>query len=557
MAPRPPRWFLSLPGAARIGLVCLVFGLAYFSLLQVSLYHWGFAAFVPFMAFWILPYRYWPWLVLTQIAVAISTGVLVSRVTGDADTQFLGHWPGPVQFALGTFVNPVTNMIGPWIMRRAGIDPFGKVTPRTLGWLHVAAIANFVPPVIKDIIYVTYEGRIGDVRHNIRGGYSALGSRDDLQRLAEFAISHLMGGFIGVMITVPLVLWWLGRKLEKHNALVLREAAFWLLPMMAAYLACALATNGHDVAELLRLLLMSGVIVFSVRHGWRGAAISVFATSLAVAIEDHLLGGVRDPVWQQLFVAIVGAMALLFGSALDELRQRNKELDAASKYADALARNLQSAASRNVEAEERERKRLAAELHDEFGQSLVALQAQINHVLPLLEQNAMRETAAAMQETTASLHRHIGTTLDSLRPPTLDALGLFGALDRGSLRTLAARAGVDYTVDLRGDARLLAGLGEAQRMAAYRIVQGALSNTIRHAAANQCRVRLRIDERGGALWLIVTVDDDGCGRVEALSARHGLTGLQDRVTALGGVFRMRNLPQGLRMHALLGEPAHR
>ena len=74
------------------------------------------------------------------------------------------------------------------IMRRAGIDPFGKVTPRTLGWLHVAAIANFVPPVIKDIIYVTYEGRIGDVRHNIRGGYSALGSRDDLQRLAEFAI---------------------------------------------------------------------------------------------------------------------------------------------------------------------------------------------------------------------------------------------------------------------------------------------------------------------------------------------------------------------------------
>lgn len=360
-----------------------------------------------------------------------------------------------------------------------------------------------------------------------------------------------MGGFIGVMITVPLVLWWLGRKLEKHNALVLREAAFWLLPMMVAYLACALATNGHDVAELLRLLLMSGVIVFSVRHGWRGAAISVFATSLAVAIEDHLLGGVRDPVWQQLFIAIVGAMALLFGSALDELRQRNKELDAASKYADALARNLQCAASRNVEAEERERKRLAAELHDEFGQSLVALQAQMNHVLPLLEQNAMRETAASMQETTASLHRHIGTTLDSLRPPTLDALGLFGALARGSLRTLAARAGLDYTVDLRGDARLLAGLGEAQRMAAYRIVQGALSNTIRHAAANQCRVRLRIDERGGALGLIVTVDDDGCGRVEALSARHGLTGLQDRVTALGGVFRMRNLPQGLRMHALL------
>ena len=556
MPPRLPAWFLALPAPLRLVLGCLLFGITYFIGNQVGFSHWGVAAWIPFVAFWLLPYRYWPALVVTQVLVGITTGILVTRVSGGDESAFLGYWAGAPQFFMGNFVNPITNMIGPWVMLRARVLPWARVTPRALGWLHVAAIANFVPPVIKDIVYVLYEGRVGVVRHNVRGGYVGLGGAGDWRVLGEFALSHLLGGFVGLLITVPLAMWWMSRRKETDNRGVLL-AGLSLLPVMAAYVALAWLSRGSGLSEMLRLLLMAAVIVFSMRYGWRGAALSVFATSVAIAMEDHLGGGMLNPVWLQLFVAIVGALALLFGSALDELRRRNEALDAASRYTDALARHLQSVASRNVAAEERERKRLAADLHDEFGQTLVALQTQLTRTLPVLERNGMPDVGAALQDSADNLRRHIVSTLDSLRPASLDALGLFGALDGGALRALASRAGLTYQVDLRGDARLLSGLGDATRMAAYRLVQSTLSNTIRHADASHCLVRLRIEQRHGGLCLLVTVDDDGRGRVESLRPHHGLLGLDDRIVALGGVFHIRNLPQGLRVHALLREPPSR
>jgi two-component system sensor histidine kinase UhpB len=322
-----------------------------------------------------------------------------------------------------------------------------------------------------------------------------------------------------------------------------------------------MAAPGSGLAELLRLLLLAAVVVFAMRHGWRGAATSVLAASLAIAIEDHLGGSLLSPVWMQLFIAITGAMALLFGAAVDDLRRHGAALAAAQATSARLAGQLFAAATRNLQAEERERRRLAGELHDEFGQTLTAMQTHLKLAQPELMQMARPDIADTLLDLTRTMRQNIVGVLEALRPAALDELGLYGAIDRGGLRHLAEDAGLGFEVRLEGDARLLAMLDDTHRIAAYRAIQTSVTNVVRHAQADTCTVRIRASQRTEMLWLFLDILDDGVGNTAWITPRHGLTGLRDRITALGGHMTLRNRAPGLRVHILLrqaiGEQRHR
>ena len=84
-------------------------------------------------------------------------------------------------------------------------------------------------------------------------------------------------------------------------------------------------------------------------------------------------------------------------------------------------------------------------------------------------------------------------------------------------------------------------------VAAYRIVTEAITNTVRHAAASRCNVRLAID--GG---LLIEVIDNGVGLPEHHQAGIGLTSMRERTKELGGTFTTERLPDGgTRIHVLL------
>jgi signal transduction histidine kinase len=122
----------------------------------------------------------------------------------------------------------------------------------------------------------------------------------------------------------------------------------------------------------------------------------------------------------------------------------------------------------------------------------------------------------------------------ALRPPALDELGLVGALN-AHLQSLPANA-PRVTLEAGPLPRMLA----AVEVAAYRIVLEAVTNTVRHAQASACRVRLAAVE--GALE--ITVDDDGRGLPAALAAGVGLASLRERAAELGGSCMIENAPAG-------------
>lgn len=525
-------------------------GALYLALMQVGFFHWMVANGVLFAAQWWLPRRWWPWLCIATIGARHVNGALVALHTGDIVDGFLGYWPGPLQYVLGNLLEPCLVMSGVLVVRRLSLPPDGPMPPERFVSLVLGSLVSGLMVAAKDLAFVVSEGRVGDIRGSVRGDYVALGGPDDAAILGSFTISHALGTSLAILLIAPLVPWLASAEHRRGSARILRGGLQWLLPAVALYLLVALRVPGSNLSELLRVVLLVATVVFAMRHGWRGALLSTLATSAVIAMEDHLGQPAYNPIRMQAYLGITGMMGLLLGASMDTFRQQAETLREARERSDQLARDLYLAAARNLYTEERERRRLASELHDEFGQNLTALQTH----LKVAERDVGvtgRPAFAPLFHLTDAMRQNISGVLESLRPAALDQMGLYAAIERGAVRRLAEDAGLEFETVLEGDARLLGAFNDTQLIAAYRLVQEAVTNVVRHAQASRCSVRLRADTRRGMLWLFIDVRDDGIGGADCFLQGRGLTNMRDRVLALGGSLHVADLRPGSRIHALL------
>jgi signal transduction histidine kinase len=180
-------------------------------------------------------------------------------------------------------------------------------------------------------------------------------------------------------------------------------------------------------------------------------------------------------------------------------------------------------------------RRIAHALHDEAGQLLatvhIALRDVDCHLTP-----AGRTHLARIYDLLGEVGGQLRHLAHEMRPPALDDLGLLPALEFLA-EGVAMRAGLEVTVN----GSSVGSLPLLLETAVYRIVQEALTNVAKHAAATEVSVRLSWD--GQALRCVIR--DNGSGfDVEAVRARRGpdrglgLTGIQERVAALGGSLRI-------------------
>ncbi len=183
---------------------------------------------------------------------------------------------------------------------------------------------------------------------------------------------------------------------------------------------------------------------------------------------------------------------------------------------------------------EEERRLIAHELHDEFGQSVTAIRSLAQAIVGQSSQPPMQAAARLISEEAARLYDAMHGLIPRLAPAAADTLSLAEAL-AGLVRDLQGRYPA-VVLTLRHD---LAGHpGPGVSLAAYRVVQEGLSNALRHAHASRVDVELHAAGRR----LTVTVADDGIGLPENWSrpGHYGLRGLDDRVGQLGGTLTVRN-----------------
>src|SRR6185503_16259916 len=225
-----------------------------------------------------------------------------------------------------------------------------------------------------------------------------------------------------------------------------------------------------------------------------------------------------------------GERVELLAASLREITRQNErlfgELMAGERRYRGLARSVWN-------VQEAERRRLARDLHDGIGQTLTALKQQLDVVeqsaslLPEFPEAARARLHDAAELAAQALHetRELSRLL---RPQILDDLGLEPAL-RWLTRTFSERTGLALEVDLVGiDGRLQSDL----ETLAYRVVQEALNNVGKHAAASRAQVLARCER--GELELVVADDGRGFDAAAPESDGSGLRGLRDRVELFGG-----------------------
>ncbi|MEU7059153.1 sensor histidine kinase [Streptomyces sp. NPDC046197] len=224
--------------------------------------------------------------------------------------------------------------------------------------------------------------------------------------------------------------------------------------------------------------------------------------------------------------------------ALSELARTRRE-----QWARERAERAQAARRRADE----ERLRIARELHDVLAHSISVINVQAGVGLALLDtdpeqaRTALTTIKAASKEALGEVRQVLATLRTPGDAPRAPAPGL----DRlPELVQQAASAGL--TVDVEGDSP---SLPPGTDLAAFRIVQEALTNVVRHSGSRHARVHL---EHGGDA-LRLRIDDDGPATcAEAGGTGHGLAGMRERAAALGGTIDAGPRPDGgWRVHAVL------
>jgi signal transduction histidine kinase len=243
----------------------------------------------------------------------------------------------------------------------------------------------------------------------------------------------------------------------------------------------------------------------------------------------------HDEAWPDWgAAAAIGAWLLVLAVGTELVRSR-------------LERSAQEAAARAEEARRRaseERLRIAQELHDVLAHNISLISVQSGVALHLLDEHPeqARPALTAINEASRAALGELRSVLDVLRAgasaPLQPAAGL---AELGPLVERTRATGLDVTLDTDGlDVGTDAGAGAVPLpagvdLAAYRVVQEALTNVVRHAAAT--RVAVRVTRAPGEL--VVQVDDDGRGAEHPPGAPlpaggRGLVGMRERAAALGG-----------------------
>jgi two-component system sensor histidine kinase UhpB len=219
----------------------------------------------------------------------------------------------------------------------------------------------------------------------------------------------------------------------------------------------------------------------------------------------------------------------------DLLESRNEAL-----RADADKRKLIQKVNSIIEDE---RKTIAVEIHDELNASLIAVRLESQTIQQLAAKAApgpeveqIQAKAQAITKLALDLYANGRRLVRRLRPEVLDMLGLHGAVEE--MVSHYRSSGVHFEFHSEGD---FSQLGNELAISAYRIVQEALSNIMKHSGATSAEVGLVLSDEDEALH--IEVGDDGEGFNPALASEGiGIIGMRERVFALGGAIQVRSQP---------------
>jgi signal transduction histidine kinase len=250
------------------------------------------------------------------------------------------------------------------------------------------------------------------------------------------------------------------------------------------------------------------------------------------------LAAVAGTLTIALLYALFQTLAASRRNAMQIAEDMTKELRASQAKLQASHEKLRRLAAHTEQIKERERKRIAREIHDDLGQNLLALRIDAE----MLASRTRNRHSHLHARAEATLHqidttiRSVRQIINDLRPNVLD-LGLNAAVD-WLVADFQRRSGIKcYLIEHEGELKV----DDACATACFRILQESLNNVARHARATEVHVELQSEKD----LLVMTIGDNGIGLQPGSRNRpgsFGLVGIEERVNMLGGRFSIQSEP---------------
>ena len=367
-------------------------------------------------------------------------------------------------------------------------------------------LQRIAAPLMEPGLCIAYRNNVGDFRQGICNGALA----DEAVAPESFAALYRAIFYPGQPVSMPL--------LVEGNASGVAVATFDPATQI-----------GQSWRETSRLL---SIMAFALA----GLCLAVYA-ALARALRPTRIirAGLTQLASNDLSTRLPSFDLAELSAISDVFNTLAQKLEATLAERNALTRKL-------IAVQDEERRHLARELHDEFGQSLTAIAAQAASAAHTAERECppLFEECRGISRTTAGMMETLRGALVRLRPPDIEELGL-----TLSLESLVAswngfekgRTRFDIAISGKVD-----DLPPSVCANLYRIAQEAITNAAKHAQAR--RVQLRLE--AAQAEIVMTVEDDGeaSNGNPAPTAGMGLLGMQERVVSLGGTLRFERRPAG-------------
>ena len=202
-----------------------------------------------------------------------------------------------------------------------------------------------------------------------------------------------------------------------------------------------------------------------------------------------------------------------------------------------LSQQFEQQKKKVVEVQEDERKRMAAELHDELGQHLTALRFELESLSEHRDSAQFHAMVDMLKQRSQRMSDIFRSNLEQLRPPELERYGLQRCLQQLVRDWQQSYPESELHYSFECHERLLSAQGQ---LVAYRVIQECLTNTRRHAGTD-VNVSIRLYREADSV--MIDVRDTGCGcDLTAVSGGFGLLGMRERVDALSGQLEIHSQP---------------
>lgn len=434
---------------------------------------------------------------------------------------------------------------GPWLLRKKGFKRIEGLT--TVGWLLGTMLLTALSRSAVNLVW-PFEDPAG------------IADSADLPAMLLY-MRLALGDFIGMLILVPLTLMFVVQRPRSEDWHKWRSDLPLVLGPSLAVIAILLTRAGdYQTYFFATGLCLIPAAYMAFRGGWRGASVALTSVSLLITVAGYFNASASATIESQFLIAAAGSAVLLLGASVESLRDSQSELlrhnlalVRANAQLDNLTSQLRDTAQRNLVLSENVRRWITAELHDEIGQNLTALQLRLK-----VAETADNRVSAfePIREIISQMRRSVSGLLADLRPAGLDAFGLSRALEDGAIRQSIESAGLAFHVRIIDPSHLLPQLSNDNQTALFRMAQEAATNTVRHAQASRFELTLRVKLIDGRWRVAMACIDDGRGsNSKSMAGGIGLLGIADRVASMGGRLRFRTGATGTYLVVAMTLPA--